>query len=817
MINDRQIMIATAGSRKATRWPTSTLMWSELTERLKRPLVSTETHEEYIRLSKSQQDELKDVGGFVGGTFVDDRRKATNVVGRDVLALDLDNLPANSTQSILQKLTSLGCGYCVYSTRKHHPAAPRLRVLFPFDRTVTSDEYEPIGRKVAELAGVLPYADPTTFEPSRLMYWGSCCADAEYIYRCEDKPFLSADGILQMFSWQDISSWPRVPGETEKQQKRATVQKNPLEKQGIVGAFCRVYDIASAIDTYLAEQYEPDIRYPGLRYTYTGGSTTGGAVVYDGVFLYSHHATDPASGLLLNSFDLVRLHYFGGQDDEAKPDTPTNRLPSYTAMCELAREDAKVAKLLAQERYEQALDAFADSSGATQDRVTEEINLDWMQELRVTKSGQIASTINNIYIILKNDPQLTKKIAFDEFSNRGLALGALPWDSRDIRRDWADADDAGLRQYLEKVYEISGASKIADALTNVAMENKFNDVKKYLDSLEWDGIKRIDTLLIDYFGADDTEYTRAITRKFLCAAVARVYRPGTKFDQMIILSGPQGCGKSTFLARLGKDWYTDSLTTFEGKEAAEIIQGKLMVEVGELNAMNRSEINNIKQFLSRLDDVYREPYGRRTGRYPRRCVFAGTTNDTEFLRDRTGNRRFWPVDLHPTEKTKQKLFTGFTAEIAGQVWAETAVAWRLGERLYLNAELDTLAREQQEAHMESSPLEGPIREFLDQKILPNWDSVDLQGRRMFYASGPGPGTLETDLVHRNRICVAEIWVECLGKELTWLSRKESQEITGILSNMKGWTRSKSGLQFGKNYGYQKAFIRSKIPETNETN
>lgn len=153
----------------------------------------------------------------------------------------------------------------------------------------------------------------------------------------------------------------------------------------------------------------------------------------------------------------------------------------------------------------------------------------------------------------------------------------------------------------------------------------------------------MDTLLSDYLGADDTPYTRAVMRKSLCAAVARAVIGGVKYDYMPIFTGPQGIGKSTFLAILGKQWFSDSLTTFEGKEAAELIQGTWINEVGELSAFTKQETQVIKQFLSKTEDIYRAAYGRRTDKYLRWCVFFGTSNDSEFLKDRqeTGASGRW--------------------------------------------------------------------------------------------------------------------------------------------------------------------------------
>lgn len=802
---DRQIAISTAGSRKATRWPTSSLWWSELVTRLQTPVRSSESLGEYLMYSKTKQDDLKDVGGFVAGTFIGQRRKANEVVGRDVITLDLDNVPAGQTDDVLRRLDGLGCSFAVYSTRKHEPARPRLRVLLLLDRTVTAEEYEPIARMIGQLIGI-ELCDPTTFEASRLMYWPSCCHDSQYVFYHADKPLVAANGILGMYAdWRDISSWPEVPGAPENRKRLAAKQGDPLDKSGIVGAFCKVYDIEQAISTYLSDKYVPCEMHPG-RYTYLEGSTAGGLVIYDDAkFAFSHHATDPAGGKLCNSFDLVRLHLFNGLDDDAKPDTPTNRLPSFTAMCQLATADEAAARILNTERYETAVAEFSSIPSETStEALAVAADTTWMTKLKVSPvSGQFAKTVDNVLVILNNDPLLKDKFAFDEFSNRGLALGTLPWDQRNLRRDWKDVDDAGLRHYIEAVYGISGKERIFDAAALCSYQHRFNDVKNYLDSLSWDGVKRLDTLLVDYFGAEDSIYTRAAIRKALVAAVARVYCPGTKYDYMLILAGPQGCGKSTFLAKLGKAWYSDSLTSFEGKEASELLQGVWINEVGELNGMSKAEVNSVKQFLSRIDDIFREPYGRRTARFPRRCVFFGTTNDAEFLRDRTGNRRFWPVDLYQQTPTKS-VFVDMEKEL-DQIWAEAVVLWRLGERLFLRGDEDLMAQVQQEAHRESNAKEGLIREFLERPILPDWDKKDLPTRRVWWSGEFGSSQVDT--VSRDKVCALEIWCECFGGDAKMFDRKNAVEINGILEGLKGWKRAKVAIRFGKQYGVQKGYER----------
>lgn len=800
---NRKLMISTAGSRKAIHWPKSELLWSEFTEKLKVPVRSTETMEEYLALPKNRQAELKDVGGFVGGTFENDRRKSAYVQGRDLLTLDLDNIPAGGTEDVLKRVAGLGCAAALYSTRKHAGYAPRLRVIIPLDRTASADEYEPAARKAASLIG-MELCDPTTFDPCRLMYWPSCCSDGEYICEVYDHPFCSLDGLLGMYQdWKDISEWPQVPGGDAIQKRRLARQEDPTAKKGLVGAFCRTYSITAAMDQFIPGMYEPtDV--PG-RYTYTGGSTTGGAIVYDGdLFLYSHHATDPCSGQLVNAFDLVRLHKFSDLDKEAKEDTPTNRLPSFAAMSKLAKEDYGVSGLMIKERYEEAKEVFNTQQPAGEAITAEEIDLEWIRGLSRDGNGRIEKTISNVTTVLEHDPLLKGRIVTDEFASCGMVLGAMPWDQRPEKRRWTDVDYAGYYRYMETFYGLTGREKLDNGLLIVSSQNRINDVREYLTGLKWDGVKRLDTLLIDYLGADDTPYTRAVIRKSLCAAVARAVVGGVKYDYMPIFTGPQGIGKSTFLATLGRDWFSDSLTTFEGKEAAELIQGTWLNEIGELTAMTKQETSAVKQFLSKTHDIYRAAYGRQTSKYPRRCVFFGTSNDSEFLKDATGNRRFWPVDvgLHDAKKS---VWEDLPKEV-DQIWAEAYCYWMLGEPLYLSKEVEALAEEQQESHRESHAKEGIIREFIDKKIPSEWDSYDLMKRRQFWA-----GTLklpaEEVLVDREKVCAVEIWQECFNGDPKYMKRQDSTEINNIMGNIKGWKRNKSSRRYGF-YGTQKGFERA---------
>lgn len=814
MQNDRPIKISIGESRNSLRWQRTDLMWSDFTERLKNPLRTPETFDEYIHMPKAKQGALKDVGGFVGGTLDGTRRKASAVTGRDLVTLDLDNIAAGETDNVVRRIGGLGVAYAVYSTRSHAPYRPRLRVILPLDRTVSSDEYEPIARRLAAVIGI-ELCDPTTFEASRLMYWPSCSRDSQYVFATDDRPFTSADGVLKQYEdWRDVSLWPTVPGKELQAKVALSKQADPTTKPGIVGAFCRVYDIAGALAKYLPNAYmETD---HDDRLTYTGGTTVAGAVLYDsGKFLYSHHATDPCCDQLVNAFDLVRIHVFGDRDKGVKPETPVNKLPSYQAMKRLAMEDQAVLVELNRTQAQEVANIFHDMGAAAdlqpnaaepQQESKEDVDVDWVISAKLemdTNTGRPKKTMDNIIRILNYDPELKGKVAIDDFSTRGLALGKLPWSTDTEKRLWTDTDDAGMSWYLEARFGITGRDKISGALMLVSEQHKFNDVKDYLGGLTWDGIPRVETALIDYLGAEDSPYIRAVARKSFTAAVARVEMPGCKYDYVPVFVGPQGLGKTTFLKTIGKTWYSDSLQSFKGKEAAEMIQGIWINEIGEMTGYNKSEDDVIKQFLSRCDDVYRQPYGRHTGRYPRKGVFFGTCNNHDFLKDPTGSRRFWPVDVGV--RCPRKNIWRELPEDVDQLWAEAVELWRNGEPLYMDTpELDGLAKQAQSQHREDSVKEGLIQDFVEKQVPINYGAMGLAARRMYWAGTAVDDGLET--VHREKACALEVWCECFGGDPKNLRRSEAAEINQILSTIPGWVRNKDKRRYGY-CGTQRGFER----------
>lgn len=800
--NDGLLDIATGRSREEKNWRNKEMLLSELFNRLSQTHRTAETYSEYMAAKKSRQDEIKDVGGFVGGLLSSGRRKKENVVHRQIITLDLDFINDGSTaDGIWDDFNMLyGNAACVYSTHKHDAHSPRLRFVLPLDRTVSSDEYIAIARRIAGNINI-EYFDPTGFQPHRLMYWSSTSKDAEYYFNYQDGEWLSADEVLSSYhDWKDASEWPVSSRENKIIDSAIKKQGDPLEKPGVIGAWCRTYNIHQVIEHFLSDIYEPcDVQD---RYTYKEGSTAAGLVVYDDKYAFSHHGTDPVSGKLCNAFDLVRLHKYGLKDEDARSDTPGNRLPSYTAMQDFATKDPKVRRQLGSEKLSAARMDFDELKEELKD---EEVDDKWLELLDVDRKGNYYSTIDNVVLILKNDPLLKNRLAKNLFEKREIALRDLPW--RKVSREtkyMTDNDDAGLRHYLEKTYGITGVQKIADALGITFNNNSFHPVRDYLNSLQWDGESRIDSLLIDYLGAEDNDYVRAVTRKWLIAAVARVFVPGIKFDYVLTLVGPQGVGKSTWLKKLGRDWYSDSFTTTEGKEALEQIQGVWIVEIGELAGLRKAEIESIKHFISKQEDRYRVAYGRRIENFPRQCVFAGTTNKHGFLNDPTGNRRFWPVDIHEHEPVLS-VFTDFNDEVVAQVWAEAVMLYKQGVSLFLSKELEALAFETQSDHMESDDRTGLIHKYLETKLPSNWDAMDVYQRREFLR---GDDELQVEgTVVRNRVCVAEIWCELFGGLQKEMTKFNTKDIHNIMRSVEGWEESKGNKARFKLYGIQKCYIR----------
>ena len=785
-----KIRLSTGNSRMDKKWNLVEMELDEFRQRISQTHRTAETVEQYKKLSKAKQDDIKDVGGFVLGTLQGGRRKKDCVLTRSGLSLDMDY----ATPDIIEQLEMFFSFRClIYSTHKSTPEKPRLRLIIPLSREVNPDEYMAVARKVADEIGIELF-DDTTYEPSRLMYWPSTSADGEFIYKEVDGDPLDPDTVLAKYTdWHNSAEWPVSKRQQTVVQREIKKQADPLTKPGTVGAFCRTYSITSAIDTFISDVYKPSAMCG--RYDYVPADSQAGVVIYDDRFAFSHHATDPACGKLMNAFDVVRIHKFGGLDAKADEDTAASQLPSFKAMQEFAVQDEQVKIQLAKERQNLAMTEF----DAAEDE-------NWQTLLELDKTGAVKDTLTNIANIVRHDPNL-KSIVFNEFKSVVDVIGPLPW--KQVKPGWNDSDVANAKLYFERVYGIWSPTKFKDALLAVvAAERIYHPIKEYFAGLEWDGIERLDTLLIDYMGAEDTLYTRAVTRKTLCAAVARIYEPGVKFDSMLVLNGPQGMGKSTFYSILGRQWFSDSLSIADmrDKTAAEKLQGYWVLEIAEMNGIKKVDVETVKSFITRVDDKFRQAYGTVVESHPRTNIIVGSANsESGFLRDITGNRRFWPVNVnacgkyHPWELTE-----------VDQVWAEAIERYRAGEELYLKGEAATQAYKAQQDAMETDDREGIVQEYLERLLPAGWDSMDLYQRRGFLGGSEFEGAPTSGTVRRERVCAMEIWCECFGKERQNLKKGDSYEIEAILLKIGGWQRfanNATGKTRIPGYGVMRTFVR----------
>jgi len=779
--------IAVANSRLAKKWKNTDMSEEEFIEKLSKTTRTRETVAEYKTMTKAQKADTKDVGGFVGGELRDGTRRSGFVECRTLICLDIDY--ANAT--IISEIEASGHKCVVYSTHTHTPEAPRYRVIFFLKHEITEDEYEPVARMIANDYG-MDLFDDSTYEASRLMYWPSTSADGEYIFEHFEGDEIDPEEILDKYDdWHDMASWPTSSRQNKKVKHSTAKLPDPTEKPGIVGLFCRCYGIAEVIEKYLSHVYAP---CGPDRYDYIPASSYGGVLIYDNKYAYSCHDTDPASKRSLNAFDLVRIHLFEHLDEDSKPDTPVAKLPSYKAMKELALQDEAVITRQFDERAKEA-DAF--------EYVAQDEDDDWRLKLKID-NGRVLDVTGNYELIITNDPAFAN-VVYNEFKSCIDINGPLPWNQ--AKPGFNDSDFANARMYIEKNYGIYSTGKFRDALLGVTTNKRlYHPIKDYFAGLEWDGVPRLDSMMIDYLGAEDNDYTRAVTRKMVVAAVTRVYRPGSKFDTILVIDGKQGIGKSTIFAKLGKEWFSDSLSIadMKDKSSAEKLQGYLIMELAELAGLKKADLEVTKAFITRTDDKYRQAYGTVVESHPRSCIIVGTTNNSDgFLRDNTGNRRYWPV--HCSGEGRMKPWE-ITDDVVDQIWAEAIVRYNEGEPLTLPDEILQMAYQHQKDAMEYDPRQGIVEKFLEMMLPEDWESRDLYERRAYINSAEHNGT-----VVRERVCGLEIWCECFDKPAENFRKTEAFEVISILEKIEGWERysgNKNGKMKSRLYGVQRTYVRS---------
>ena len=763
--------IAFGENRLTRKWSNGVIELEELRERLKHPLRTAETVDEYHKMKPSGRSIAKDHGGFVGGELKDGQRKASTVVSRSMLTMDADNVSRDFLESykVLSPYETL-----IYSTHSHVPGRPRLRMILPLSRDISPDEYQAVTRLYAAELGINQF-DPCSFIPCQLMFWPTVPRDGEYIFEEVEGALFDPDAFLAKYpNWKDSASLPITVKERPLHERTGKKVEDPLTKTGIVGTFCRAMGtVQNAIDRYLSDVYEP---VSPDRYRYIPGTGSPGVLIYDDKWAYSTHATDPAYHEEANAFDIIRLHLF--QDEEK----------SFEKMAEWASGLPEVNRQLLEEKQEEAREAFKEED-------------DWLNNLKRDKRGDLVNDLRNLGLIMAND-RFMKNIVFNQLADGMEITGEVPWGGK-IPRFWRDVEDAQLIWYVDQNYGTFSARNYEIAVTKFADDRSYHPIKDFLKTLPpWDGVPRVDALLIDYLGATDSPYVRAVTRKTLCAAIARIENPGIKFDAMLVLNGPQGIGKSTLIARLGMQWFSDSLTLsdMDSKTAAEKLQGYWILEIGEMAGMKKADLEKVKGFISRQDDKYRAAFARRVTSHPRQCIFFGTTNnESGFLRDITGNRRYWVVT---TPGAGKKRVWDLAQDEVNQIWAEVLTFRE--ETLYLPAELEEQAKRAQADAMEHDEREGIVRMYLETLLPENWDRMDLFSRREYLRGDDISGVKGT--VKRKTVSNIEIWCECFGNTKESLRPTDSYMISSIMARIEEWKRTKDRVSIPI-YGQQRVYFR----------
>jgi len=783
----RDLIIAVGQRANSKTWKNTRITWEQLSQKLSETIRTSETVEEYKHFVKDAKQEAKYHGGFVGGKLKTSQRLKNNVEYRSLVTLDLDDATPDFLKWFEEHF-EYTC--CLYSTHGHRDDSPRFRIIIPLSRDVEGDEYVAISRLLADEIGI-EQVDPVSFTTNQLMYWPSTPSDGIYIYRKVEKNLLNPDSFLAKYpNWNDLTSLPKKAKETHVSSgKPGRKQADPLTKDGIVGAFNRAYSISEAIDVFLSDIYE---EAGGNRYKYIPSSSVAGAINYDDKLFYSHHANDPAVGQTLSAFNLVRIHLFG--DDK----------PSFKKMVDFARNDEKVKNLIAEENIKSIKEDFGDNE-----------DYSWMKQLTTNDDGAICNDVNNLVIILRNDEKL-KNIAYNTLAKTAEVRGEVPWVRATSSKYWRDHDDSQLKIYIAKHYIDFSDRNYDNAFRKVTEDRSFNPVKEYLDNLpNWDGVKRVEDLFINNLDADDNDYTREVTRKWFAAAVARIYEPGIKFDNIIVLDGKQGVGKSTIIKSLvDEDFFSDSLQLSDmedSKKAGEKIQGFWVIEIQELAGMKKADIEKVKSFISTTEDKYRASYGKHVERHPRQCIIFATVNGEQgYLRDLTGNRRFWIIKINSTNVIPN---FSFDKSFKDQLWAEAKHYYESGEELYLKGEFLDTAAEYQNNAMEKDDRVGIVEKYLNELLPDNWDELSMADRQYYFnkefdsnyvpdkAFGPA-------IYQREEVCPMEIWVECFNKDKADFDKTESNAISLIMTQISGWEKTGKSKVMGP-YSKQRYYTRKK--------
>ncbi len=708
--NDAHMIRFSVGSgRNLGKATNQTKSLATFAKRFSEPTRTQERHRDYLKLPEEEQKHLKSVAGWWYRTHVDGPvRNRGSGQPSDIVTFDFDYATPEFLQSFLDGTRFADYEWILHTSRRHTDEKPRFRLIVILSSPIPNDHYVAVSRILArEIDPDMEHVDKVSFRPAQMMFLPTASQDQNYVFKHNSGQLFDSQDLLDTFEltdgdWHDISILPRCAG--EELREAAEKAEDPTEKEGPVGHFCRAYNVIEAIETFLPDKYEPvDLATAKPRYTYLGGTTTNGAEVQDdGLFLYSHHGSDPVGDMLVNAFDLVRIHLFGDEDKADDRDKPVTKRPSYLSMLAFIRNDPKYKAAQVAHNFDtSAMDFDDEDVGPTSSKeelvedpeiaelVGEAIQRDlegapislpnvdqirkkrppapdnWISTLELTNDGRIIPNLSNIIQILENDGRTRNALAFNEFTGRAvirdhltMKLGYIPSYRCADRVNGTPIEDKHTDSIRAMLESPNGAGKVGyglkvvterdihAAVDMVAQSNAFHPVREYMKAQKRIAGLRAELAFIRYFGCPDTPYYREVSRLFFLGAVARVFEPGHKFDFCVILQGAQGKRKSTAIRIFAKGWFGELKAEFKDeKKMIEQMIGRVINELPELSSIGRSAVEDVKAFLGGTESTVRMSYDRRGTTFLRQGIFIGSTNDDEYLIDTTGNRRFWPVPV----------------------------------------------------------------------------------------------------------------------------------------------------------------------------
>lgn len=770
-MTDLVLTIATAPKMNSRHWKNGTIRWSEIVAWMDSPANKKEAGEYVL--------------GVIGETTrVHNGQPCTNIHrlksaidSRSAVTLDIDSPRPDFVEAVEMLFDHAAI---IHTTYSHAPDKPRYRMIVPTDRAMKPDEYIVAANALMQQFGKSQF-DKGSEQPERYMFMPAEQEPGWFRYWVLDGDPVPVETLLADFV-EDLSDKP-LP-------KPGRNKRDPFTLDGIMGAFNRAYgeDWDSLIEAYdLPYEKVADDRYHLVGATAAAGM---GPVQDAAGFVYSHHANDPAYGTACSAWDLVRLHRFGEMDEDVSPQTPPHKRPSHTAMAELATQDNRaMAEMVGIDFAE----AFDDEGNAN----------DWRLNLRRNNRGVITNVVANRDLLRDNDPAL-KVLFLNEMSMVIEADGDLPWRKMreaefDRDRVITDADRAEFREYLEREYGLDVPEATAKALIVIAgSRRRRHPAKEYLESLTWDGVSRIETALP---GVTPTTYTRMVSRKSLVAAVARVLKPGVKWDHTLVLFGAEGLGKSWWIDRMAKGW-SASLGRIGDKDTLMAMRAAWIITADEGHSLKKADSDSLKEFITRTHDTFRAPYDTVMQRHARHCVVWSTTNDEVFLRRQEGNRRFLIV------RCEDKVdFDAMTDEYVDQVWAEAVALYHAGEPLYLDGVESLEAAEQREEFIEEDAYAGVIDAYLSLPVPEDWANMPVD-KRLEWLFGYREGEfVEAGTGRIDTVCSLQIWIEAMGRHRGDARRPDLIEIFNTLNRLPDWEKIPGKTWLGPDYGGQTVFRR----------